>query len=62
MSRRFVIISRRTGAFASTVELARNGIGHIAELFLLLLEVLSGGGLGILLEPVGGFLDGFREL
>ena len=50
------------GATAATVQLAGNGVCDVRELLLLLLEVLSVGGTGVLLEPVGGLLNGLKDL
>lgn len=43
------------------VKLAGNWIGNIGQLFLLLLELLGGGGSGVLLEPLGGLLNGVQD-
>lgn len=45
----------------SAVKLAGDWVGHVRELLLLLLEVLLGGGCGILLEPLLSLLDGLDE-
>jgi hypothetical protein len=47
---------------ASGVKLAGNGVGDLAELLSLLLKVFGGGGGGVLLEPLGGFLNGLEKL
>jgi hypothetical protein len=46
----------------TTVHLAGDGVGDVAELLLLLLKVLSSGISGVLFDPVLGFFDGFEEL
>lgn len=48
--------------FTATVQFTRDGIGDVAELLLLLLEVLGRRGGGVLFEPLGGFFDGVKEL
>lgn len=47
---------------AAAVELARDGVGDVAELLLLLIEVLGVGGGTVGLEPFGGLLDGLEKL
>jgi hypothetical protein len=56
------IIGHASGTSASTVHLACNRVGHVAELLLLLLKVFGCGGGSVLLNPVLGLLDGFLEL
>lgn len=57
-----LITPRRGRDIPSGVQLARDGVGHIAQLLLLLLEILRARRGGVLVQPVGGFLDGFEEL
>lgn len=47
---------------AAAVELARDGVGDVAELLLLLVEVLGVGGGTVGLEPLGGLFDGLEKL
>jgi hypothetical protein len=47
---------------ALTVQLAGDWVGNAAELLLLLFEVFSGGGCGVLLDPVLGLLNGLEKL
>lgn len=54
-----VILSSVT---AATVQLAGNWVCDVRELLLLLLEVLGVGGTGVLIEPVGGLLNGLKDL
>jgi hypothetical protein len=51
-----------TRATGSTVELGGNWVCDAGQLLLLLLEILSSCGGGVLFEPVSGFLNGFEEL
>jgi hypothetical protein len=51
--------ARATG---STVELGGDWVRDAGQLLLLLLEILSGCGGGVLFEPVSGFLNGFEDL
>ena len=46
----------------AAVQLAGNWVCDVRELLLLLLKVLRAGGTGVLLEPVGGLLDGLKNL
>ena len=43
------------------IKLAGNWIRNIGQLLLLLLELLGGGGSGVLLEPLGGLLNGVED-
>lgn len=45
----------------SAVQLAGDRVGHVGQLFLLLLKVLSSGRRGVLLEPVIDFLDSIQN-
>lgn len=45
----------------SSVHLAGDWVSDVRELLLLLLELLGGGGSGVLLEPLGGLLDGVED-
>lgn len=47
---------------AAAVQFAGDGVGDVAELLLLLLKVFGRGCRGVLLEPLSGFFDGFKEL
>ena len=47
---------------SAAVQLTGDGIGDVAQLFLLFLKVLGGCCCGVLIKPIGGFLDGFQEL
>jgi hypothetical protein len=51
-----------TRATGSTVELGGDWVRDAGQLLLLLLEILSVRGGGVLLEPVSGFLNGFKDL
>lgn len=51
-----------TATASRLVELASDGVGDVGQLLLLLLEVLSGRGGSVLLEPVSGLLDGLQKL
>lgn len=57
-----VVLRRWRLASGAAVQFARDGIGHIAELLLLLLKVLRRGRGAVLLKPIGGFFDSFQEL
>jgi hypothetical protein len=46
----------------TSIQLAGDRVGDIAQLFLLLLEILGRGVLSVLIKPVSGFLDGFEKL
>lgn len=60
MVNRLIVLATRSTARA--VELAGDGVGHVRQLLLLLLKVLSGGSGGILLEPFSSLLDGINDL
>ncbi len=60
MALRFII--RSLGARTTRVQFAGDGVGHVRELLLLLLEVLGRGRGGVLIEPLGSFLDGIDNL
>lgn len=51
-----------TWATSGAVKLAGDGVSDVRQLLLLLLEVLSLRGGGVLLEPVVGLLDGVQDL
>lgn len=51
-----------TGTTSTLVKLAGDWVSDIRKLLLLLSEVLSGGAVGVLLEPVGGLLDSLEKL
>jgi len=57
-----LITPRRGRDIPSSVQLARDGIGHITQLLLLLLEIFRARRSSVFVQPVGGFLDGFEEL
>lgn len=52
-----VLLCGRSGA----IQLAGNWVGHVGQLLLLLLEVLSGGRGTVLVEPVMNFLDSIQN-
>ena len=56
-----IIFTRRLSS-RSAVKFARDRVSDVAQFLLLLLKVLSRGGGSVLIEPVGGFLNGFKEL
>lgn len=47
---------------AAAIKLAGDGVCDIAQLLLLLLEVLHRGVFGVLLKPICGLLNSFQEL
>jgi len=49
-------------SLGGTVKLARDWVCDIGELLFLLFEIFRGGGGGVLVEPLGGFLDSVEEL
>lgn len=49
-------------ASTSAIKLAGDGVGHAGQLLALLLKVLHGGAGAVLVEPVSGLLDGFKDL
>lgn len=51
-----------TGAAGTRVHLGGDGVGDVGQFLLLLLKVLGGGLVAVLLEPVGGLLDGLEKL
>ena len=57
MPRGLVILISRSRA----IELAGDGVGHVGELLLLLLEVLGGGFGSVVLEPVCDLLNGVED-
>lgn len=57
MPRGLVILISRSRA----IELAGDGVGHVGQLLLLLLEVLGGGFGSVVLEPVSDLLDGVQD-
>jgi hypothetical protein len=50
------------GTSCLAVKLAGDGVCDIRELLLLFLEIFGGGSSGVLVEPVGGFLDSLEKL
>lgn len=65
MSTRLIIIlsaAFRGWRLAAPIQFTSDGVGDVAELLLLLLEVLGRGGRAVLLKPFGGFLDGVKKL
>jgi hypothetical protein len=60
MSIRLVVLATRSSG--TSIQFAGDGVGDIAQLLLLLLKILGLSVLGVLLKPVGGFLDGFEKL
>jgi hypothetical protein len=60
VSIRLVVLATRSSG--TSIQLASDGVGDIAQLLLLLLEIFGLGVLGVLLKPVGGFLDSFEKL
>ena len=46
----------------STIKLASDGVSHAGQLLALLLEVLHGGAGAVLIEPISGVFDGFKNL
>lgn len=59
---RLVIIVVRHTAGTAAIKLTGDGVCDVAELLLLLVEVLGLGRCGVLLEPVLSFLNGFKKL
>jgi hypothetical protein len=57
--RRLIVI---LSSSSSAVQFAGDGVSDVRELLLLLLEIFGGGCLGVLVEPFGGFLNGFKKL
>lgn len=43
------------------IQLAGDGVGHVGQLLLLLLEVLGGSSGSVVVEPVGHLLDGIQD-
>ena len=65
MSTRLIIIlspAFRRWCLAAPIQFTRDGVGHVAELLLLLLKVLRRGRGAVFLKPFRGFLDGVKEL
>lgn len=60
MSIGLIVLATRSSG--TGIQLAGDGVGDVAQLLLLLLEILGLSVLGVLLKPVGGFLDGFEKL
>lgn len=56
------IVGHASGTTALAVQLACDWVRNAAELLLLLLEVFSGSGGGILLNPVLSLLDSLEKL
>ena len=54
--------SASTTGTTAAIELAGNWVGDVAELLLLLVEVLCVCGSTVLVEPVLSLLDGFEKL
>lgn len=61
MTRLVIIVVRHTAGTAA-IKLAGDGVCDVAKLLLLLVEVLGLGRGCVLLEPILGFLDGFKKL
>jgi hypothetical protein len=59
MGGRLIIV---IGATRLAVKFAGNRICDVRELLLLFLEVFSGGGSSVLVEPVGDFLNSLEKL
>jgi hypothetical protein len=60
MSIGLIVLATRSSG--TGIQLAGDGVGDVAQLLLLLLEILGLSVLGVLLKPVGGFLDRFEKL
>ncbi len=60
MPTRLLIFLRH--ASRAAVQLAGDGVSDVGEFFLLLFEVFACGCGGVLIEPLGGFFDGFEKL
>ena len=59
---RGLIFATRLASCTAAVQLAGDGVGHVGQLLLLLLEVLSRGRGSVLLEPLGSLLDSVQDL
>ena len=60
VSLRLIILTTRPTS--TSIQLASYGVCDVRQLLLLFLEVFGGCGGGVLLEPVGGFLDSLEKL
>lgn len=57
-----LIISTRWLSSCTAIKFACDRVRDVAQLLLLLLKVLGRRGGSVFIEPVGGFLNGFKEL
>lgn len=57
-----IVVGHASSTTSAAVKLAGNGVGNVAELLLLLIEVLGGSIGGVVVEPVLGLLDGIKDL
>ena len=58
----WLVITTCTSGTSVAVKLAGDGVGYARELLLLLFEIGGFGSGGVLLKPVGGFLDSLKKL
>ena len=57
-----IVVGHASGTASAAVKLAGDGVGDIAELLLLLIEVFGSGIGGVVVEPVLDLLDGVKDL
>lgn len=57
-----IVVGHASGTASAAVKLAGDGVGNVAELLLLLIEVLGGSIGGVVVEPVLDLLDGVKNL
>jgi len=56
-----IVVGHASGTASAAVKLAGDGVGNVAELLLLLIEVLGGSIGGVVVEPVLDLLDGVKN-
>lgn len=57
-----IVVGHASSTASAAVKLAGDGVGNVAELLLLLIEVLGGSIGGVVIEPVLGLLDSVKDL
>ena len=57
-----IIVGHASSTASAAVKLAGNGVGDVAELLLLLIEVFSSSIGGVVVEPILDLLDGVKNL
>lgn len=57
-----VVVGHASSTASTAVKLAGDGVCDVAELLLLLIEVLGGGLGGVVVEPVLSLLDSIKDL